>query len=623
MSPRKTFLAALVFLALVSLYYTDARRLEYRRVAREQSERLFSFDLAHIQRVHLVNEHGDFVIERRGVNEWWITQPIETKADTDQVEPLLRNLQGAKKRNAFVPEGDLAPYGLDDPPVRVELAARTNGDTRTVTILYGDTAHQTYQVYARIEGEPEIFTLSDYSRNQCLKTLYNLRDKSILAAAPGNVRSVKISLNDRTYALERSAPDTDDWTLQPAGAAADPQAVNTLLTALDNARAVHIVDSPTTPPAALHTTADTARAVVRVSRFPSEDQPTSPTEQTVYIGSTTPEADGLYTRLEGRDRVSVVRESLLTELDKHPYHFRAKELVNVDPADVAFLSIRGKSRSVAVGRPSTDADWTFASPPDEPVSKKKMARLLSDLTNDRAKTFLAEPGDFTPERLREWGLDEPSLRVRLSTFDDPTTCGFDIGETNAEEGVVYLHRLADRAVLALDFKRLSDFYKFRDDLVDRTFLHFNPDDVHRVRIELRTSQGPLAYPFTRRAHSWVAETAQGRRVTIQPYDVQAFLQSLQDLEYASVHTPDPEDETRGGLENPAIQIDLLDKDDQLLSRLTVGNRLGYRQIVGSGRNAYVIDLTQTEQLTRDLENLLTRVEQSPPEDVLTGHPASP
>jgi hypothetical protein len=107
------------------------------RDAKEQSERLFTAEVANIERVVLDNENGHFVLERRGdkteakakaeakekePGEWWLVEPISARADREQVDPMLENLRGAKRRNSFAPKaGGLAAYGLE----KTRRASRT------------------------------------------------------------------------------------------------------------------------------------------------------------------------------------------------------------------------------------------------------------------------------------------------------------------------------------------------------------------------------------------------------------------------------------------------------------------------------------------------------------------
>lgn len=610
MSARKTLLSLVVFLALLAIYLVDAHRLDRERTRREQSERLFTFEVANITKVALHNAEGDFLLERRD-GEWWLAAPIESRADVDQVDPMLRNLQGAKKRNSFDPKGSLAEYGLDKPSVWVEVTGDEDGKSKTVRILYGETAAQTYQVYGRIAGESDIFTLSDYSKTQCQKSLLNLRDKTILSAKPEEIVRVEVARQGQaTLDLSRPSAKSERWGLAPSGAAADRDAVDNLLRTLHNTRATQILDSPTSPSTFFGATPELARATVTVH---------TAAPHVLFVGKNTSSGGGeIYARLEGDSRIFVVRESFLSDLDKKPADLRDKGLVDIDPGDVAAILIRSDRDPVKIERASTAADWSFADAKHPPASQEKTNRLLGDLTSLKAKEFMADAAEATPEKLAAWGLDSPDVEVRVRAFDNPSTGGFDRGDIDVDKGVVYIRRLSDGAVLALDFKRVGDFNKYREDLEDRTFVDFNPDDVAQIQVAGQSPQGPLRYDFIRRTSSWSSKAADGRKVTLQPYDVTTFLNDVRELEYVDRFTPAPDDATRGGLAEPALKIDLLDKSGDLLATLSYGERRGFRQIMGSRSGAYVVDLTNTDRLTRSLHTLQLKVEKSESEDLPGG-----
>ncbi len=620
MSTRKTLLAAVVFLALLIVYLLDTQRMARREQLKERSERLIAFDADQIQRAALHNPNGDFLLEQVKGEGWKLLKPIHTRADTDQVVPMLQNIAGAKKRNVFTPEGDLAQYGLKDPKVWIEIAGIESGKPRTVKILFGDTAAQTYQVYGRIDGGNDLFTLSDYSMKQCEKDLFQLRDKTIVAAAPETIRELDITAAGRSIQLKRKPAPANAWTLDPPGANADPTAVDNLLRTLRNTKATKIFDDATTPAAALDLTPEAARAIVRVVSGSAEqtNASTAPATGTVtlLLGKKPPDGDGLYCRIENDPRLFVVRETLLGDLSKDPRELRDRKILEVADADVAALIIRAPAKSVEVTRTAKDAPWAFAPAETRKVSQQKVNRLLADVTALHAKEFLADAGGTTTLKLPEWGLTEPSLELRVKTFDSTTTHGFDVGDTNTDSGIVYVRRLSDGAVVGLDFKRLSDFHKFHEEIEDRTFVQFNTPDVSQLRIELQGPQGAVTYDFTKRKSSWAAQTSAGRKVTVQPFDVQQFLQELTELEYADPYAPEAGDATRGGLASPTVRITALDASGKELAQLSIGERKGFRRVMGTPAAEYVVDLTNTDRVSRGLYTLLSRVEQAPPEGLL-------
>jgi hypothetical protein len=628
MSFRKTILSAIVFALLLAVYQWDVARLERVAIRKESDERLFTFEVRDIRRITLKNEHGDFQIERRADQDWWLLRPIETRADKDQVEPMLENLRGAKKRNPFDAPADIKPFGLDAPAVRVEVEAVENGTPRTVAVVFGTTAAQSYQVYARIEGEPTLFTLSDYSMRQCIKTLLNLRDKTLIATPPEQVLRLEIQGITTALLVERTSPERSEWTLGANRDRADRDAVENLLRTINNSKATEIYDAPTngteyfgTDPAAAQATITVTRTLAPSSPFfPSsgaKDGGAQPDAETriLRIGKATPDGLGLYCQLEGDPRILLARTTFLSDIEKNPRELRDRRLLVFDEEALRSLRVHSSTGEVAAERRSPETQWVFTVPSEYPASEKKFAQFVTDLLSLRAKEFIADADEAPEEKLEDYGLHIPSLEVRLAVADSPTTLGFDFGSTNADLGIVYVRRLADNAILGLDFTRVSDVYKFQRDLEDRTLVDFDPDRVERLRITMKTSGGPATIAFQKRRTSWRAEFEDGKSRTIQPFDISTFLGDLADLEFADVFDPEADDATGGGLADPAVRLVLLDKDNTELGRLDVGRRRGFRQIMGTVQGAYLIDLTNAERFTRGMSLLLEKVGQAPPDEI--------
>lgn len=629
MTFRKTILSAIVFALLLVVYRWDSARLERVAIRKESDERLFTFEARDIRRVALKNEHGEFLIERRGDQDWWLLRPLETRADKDQVEPMLENLRGAKKRNVFDAPADLKPFGLDTPGVRVEIEAVENGTPRSLAIVFGSTATQTYQVYARIEGEPSLFTLSDHSMRQCIKTLLNLRDKTLIATPPEQVLRLEIQAPMTNLLIERATPERSEWTLGIKRDRADRDAIENLLRTINNSKATEIYDAPTSGTEYFGTDPASARATIRVTRtlaptspfFPSSGAKESATAQPdvetriIRVGKASHDGLGLYCQIEGEARILLARTTFLSDIEKTPRELRDRQLLVFDEEALRSLHVHSSTGEVAAERRLPQNQWVFTVPSEYPASQKKFEQFVGSLLSLRAKEFIADADETPDEKLEDYGLHIPSLEVRLALADSPTTAGFDLGSTNADLGIVYVRRLADGAVLGLDFTRVSDIYKFQRDLEDRTLLGFDPDRVERMRIAMKTSSGPVTIVFHKRSTSWRAELEGGKSRTIQPFDVTTFLADLSELEFADVFEPEMDDTSGGGLADPTVQIVLLDKNNAELGRLDVGRRRGFRQIMGTVRGAYLIDLTNAERFTRGMSLLLEKVGQAPPDEI--------
>ena len=631
MNTTKTFLAAVVCLGLLLFYQWDKQQLKQRETAKEESERLFTFEASDIHRVLLHNEHGDFKLVRHEksadqiseedaakVFEWRILEPIETLADKDQVEPMLSNLRGVKRRESFKPDSSIKEYGLENPQQWVEVEASPNNESQTVKIFFGGPAHQTHQIYAKVEGEDEIFTMSDYAMRQCQKSLFNLRDKTIIRLPLDEITGLKVVTRDTPFKITQPSPDSKTWfieTPETQKTEADPQEIEKLLQTLRSNKATEIIDSPSSPSSYFQTDKYLARAVVQVTRAVSNSE--KPELQTLFIGRLTPDFTGIYCQTEGEDRVMVARAKLLSEVQHDPNTLRDKTFFKTTPEAWVSVGFQKGEQEIAIKRVDAPAHWDFVEDQDIPISLKKVERMVSTLQFLQATQFIADNLEKADPASRvQWGLDVPECVVRVKTSDG-TEEGLDIGEINADEGIVYVRRVRDSAVLALDFTRVGDLYKYllKTQWEDRSIVRVDPETIQTfvIALKMQNASTPLTLTFTRRKASWRAEIEGGggasHKSTIKPFEVEQFFTILTDLEYVDPFIPEPDDTSVGGLREPVIKVTLQDKDGKELLVFGYGKQVGLRQVVGMPENPFLIGPTSVDQLQGAFNKLLEQARQ--------------
>lgn len=612
MTYRKTVFAALVLLALIGIYRWDGSRAEKVALATEAEERLFTFEFDAIRKVSIRNSHGAFVISRADLDApWMIEEPARTLADKDQVEPMLRNFQGAKRRNAFTPDpARIADFGLTDPRATVEIEAapeKTGDAPRKAAFRFGRTATQSYQVYAQLEGDPRIFVISDFAFRQADRDLFALRDKTLIEAPEERVRSIAVSSSRGGYEIVRGSDRT--WTLQPGGATADEDSVTALLRTLQNGKATRIDDKPTSSAETLAVTKDSAQLTLTVKLSPGAGE-TSPTTRVLYLGDTSMGDGGVYARREGETRIMVARAAFLADLSRDADSLRDRRLVALDTEAVRGLEVRDATRSVSLARAdSSPQSWKFTDPGANPPSARKVSRLLADLRALRARSV--QPGaDLTTDSLMQFGLAPPSLTVRV-TDDQGRISGFDVGKPDSAKGTIHVLRLPDRALLDAEFSAVGDVFKFREDLDDRRLFEFEPEKVEVVSISYRPrgQQEMRTRVATRANRLWRVKLDDGRGATIDDLEVASFLQDMQDVEFLDRYEapgpgpdgtipPDP-------LEKPVLRLTLKGPDGADLVNLTLGEGGSTRTIVQTATGRFRLDVTQSNKVLRGLQRVLS------------------
>ena len=501
---------------------------------------------------------------------------------------------------------------------------------KKVKILFGGTAAQSYQVYAQIAGEKEVFAISDYSKKQCEKTLFSLRDKTLLSAPVDDTVRVEIKSRPRSIVLVRSSASAQDWRLgdNPDSPAADREGVENLLKTISNTKAVEIIDNPTTPAAALALTAESANMTVIVSReLPAPDAvaaagvskdkapaKTQVVQKILRIGDPARTGDVLC-QVEGEQAILLAKPAFLLDLDKRPRDLRNLQIFSFLADRAARIRFTPGSSELILSREKADAAWAFAEPGEAGPSAKKINQFLLDLMSLRAKSFVAAEDEATSQALLEWGLDQPNRKFMVGAFDGATTQGFELGAQNKSDESMYVRRISDGAILSVEVSRIANLLKSQSDLEDRSLLKVQLDKVEYIVFDIQTSKGAVNLVISKGKSSWKAKTGDGKTRIIQPFEVTSFLDDLAELEYIARYEPAADDAGRGGLDKPSVKIILRDENKTDLGYISAGDAQGFRQIVGTQQGAFLLDLTRKERFSRMIESLLEKVGQAPPEEL--------
>ncbi len=190
------------------------------------------------------------IAERIGegdTHKWQLHQPVAAAADRFAVEDVVEGIIRAKAAGFADRPEDLSSVGLDQPQAIVSLTAK-DGQQRTFRIgkqiekevaeEYGEGTEQKRVVYVDMEQRPQLLLVAAELLNQVSKSLFDLRDKTILDFAKEKVLEVKVQSKQKlNFAANKN--EDGEWTLAaPAGLQAQADKIDDILWDLDSLRAV-------------------------------------------------------------------------------------------------------------------------------------------------------------------------------------------------------------------------------------------------------------------------------------------------------------------------------------------------------------------------------------------------
>ena len=170
--------------------------------------------------------------ERNSTGQWHLTSPASLPADQGAISSLLGTFSSLNSERLVEEKAaDLAPYGLDAPKLEVDL---TEKDNKTQQLLLGDATPAGNAIYAKLGGDPRIFTIPSYDKTSMDKSANDLRDKRLLTLDPDKISQVDLVVKKQEMAFGRNK---DEWQIvKPKPLRADGTQVDELVRALTDAK---------------------------------------------------------------------------------------------------------------------------------------------------------------------------------------------------------------------------------------------------------------------------------------------------------------------------------------------------------------------------------------------------
>lgn len=257
MRARGLLIAAIVLAGLAGLLYWS-NRVEKRK--KEEPEKnappkILHIDQDSITRIEIRNKNRQepVILEKSQDNQWKIVSPEGVPVDQDSVRSLLTTASDLTANRLLEEQAsDLKPYGLDNPSVQVFIRQK---DGKQWKLLIGDETPTGSYYYAKLEGDPRVFTLASWNKTSLDKSAWDLRDKRLLRFDSGKLSRIELVRKGQTIEIGKNAQN--EWQiLKPQPMRADGSNVETLISRLEDAR----MDTEPTPEEAKKAQAAFAKA---------------------------------------------------------------------------------------------------------------------------------------------------------------------------------------------------------------------------------------------------------------------------------------------------------------------------------------------------------------------------
>jgi hypothetical protein len=226
--------AVLAILAGGVWWSEKAKKNEASKPPADASPKITNLPESDIKQVEVKRKAGETtVLVHTGDNAWKITSPEAFPVDQTAVSSFLSSVASLASDSVVEEKaGDLTPFGLTSGALEVTV---TKKDGKNVKIVVGDETPTGSGFYARLDGDPRVFTIASYSKTNLDKPAKELRDKRLLTFDADKL--VRVELTAKKTTTEFGKNNQNEWAIvKPQPYRADGFAVEELLRRLREAK---------------------------------------------------------------------------------------------------------------------------------------------------------------------------------------------------------------------------------------------------------------------------------------------------------------------------------------------------------------------------------------------------
>lgn len=380
---------------LAYVYFFEIQGEKRKKAKKEKEELLINLDKKNITGLAFLPD-GIFI--EKDSTLWKISSPVQSEADSSTIETILDAFSWLKK-GRFVSDNPNEYKKLGLTPYQYALVlGRWDGSD---TISIGETNLDNTNVFYRWSGSPEVFLVPITLKTNITKSLFDLRDKTILRFDQESITEILIKNDRQTYACTKNK--SGQWWLQhPIQTLADGDKIDNILNQLHNSR---------------------------VKRFESErgDQlkkyglnnpwlvislldSINKSQKTLRIGLKDKEA--YYAKDESRPSIFLIDSSLVAGINVSLVDLRDKTVVSFEQDSVTEILLQYPDFMFQCTRDSSQK-WLITQPDSGLAKSWKINSLLFDIKNITVANFIDEA--YRSDGY--YGFDHPQVKLTLKKND--------------------------------------------------------------------------------------------------------------------------------------------------------------------------------------------------------------
>lgn len=231
----KGLLISVVLLAVLGglVWWSNKKQSAAAKTPADTTAKILTIPDDQFQEITIKKNGAEPIDLKRENGKWQIVQPKPYAADPDTSSSLVAALSSVSADKTIEDNAsDLAQYGLTRPQLDVSVLRK---DGKTSELLIGDDTPTNSGSYAKLAGDPHVYTVLSFVKTGVDKSLNDLRDKRLLTFDSDKL--TRVELQGKGQPVEFGKNSANEWTiLKPRPLRADSTQVDTLVGKLKDAK---------------------------------------------------------------------------------------------------------------------------------------------------------------------------------------------------------------------------------------------------------------------------------------------------------------------------------------------------------------------------------------------------
>ena len=556
MKPRSTILLLLLAIGIFAyVKFYDARLATTRDVLRD-ANKVVSLDRDKINFIAIKNAEGTIEVRKQDNDVWVLEKPVKDRANSMVITGLFTSAEYLKFDSVIgedkpVEKEQLKEWGLANSETKITFG----GGPKPVEILFGKDAAVEGKMYIKLTDDKKVFVIANDLKNQITKKTDEFRDRKLTDLSTAQINRVAIRTAAGEIELEKK---NGHWSLlKPLKARGDDAKIGDVISHATTAHIESFVaDSANLAAFGLQEPRGT------VSLYPEgSDKPV-----VLQVGGNPKEEaekDKTYAKLSTRDAVVVLPKSIESLLGTKPNDLRDKNLLRVEEDIVDRINIEATGMDKIVLSRKGES-WVRKADKDMPVDGSEATRLLNELKSQQVVGFESDvAGD-----LQKYGLDQPSVKVTLSSYASENTAETKAGEKpivtvlfgGSEGNNVYAKLDEEPFIVTIPKGFLSSIATDPLQWQETTIFKYKPEDI--ASVEITKGEQPTV-SIERDKDKWKLARGDGALNQINAQSLVNTLSSLRAIRWKGATRPED------GFDKPTVVVTFKAGGDRT-GKVTIG-----------------------------------------------------